>query len=139
MIRRPPRSTLFPYPTLFRSAECGEVGLALELQRGEAGRARRIDALGLQLEKDGRLARDDPVDDAREVGPPLEVVGVRDQHDLFAGLPLAEAVRARADRVRTILRGLAQSSLPHVALQHVAREDPRGPALERLGVGLCVA
>src|SRR3712207_9114663 len=28
MIRRPPRSTLFPYTTLFRSAEGGDVGAA---------------------------------------------------------------------------------------------------------------
>src|SRR2546422_3727764 len=27
MIRRPPRSTLFPYTTLFRSAQAGAVGL----------------------------------------------------------------------------------------------------------------
>src|SRR3712207_9586160 len=27
MIRRPPRSTLFPYTTLFRSTELGELGL----------------------------------------------------------------------------------------------------------------
>src|SRR3989442_2398005 len=27
MIRRPPRSTLFPYTTLFRSHPCGRVGL----------------------------------------------------------------------------------------------------------------
>src|SRR5947208_14698059 len=26
MIRRPPRSTLFPYTTLFRSGSCGEAG-----------------------------------------------------------------------------------------------------------------
>src|SRR5256885_15105555 len=29
MIRRPPRSTLFPYTTLFRSAETGEKAIAL--------------------------------------------------------------------------------------------------------------
>src|SRR5256885_6513307 len=28
MIRRPPRSTLFPYTTLFRSVHAGELGLA---------------------------------------------------------------------------------------------------------------
>src|SRR2546430_11521060 len=31
MIRRPPRSTLFPYTTLFRSAAHESLGLALEL------------------------------------------------------------------------------------------------------------
>src|SRR3712207_7203662 len=39
MIRRPPRSTLFPYTTLFRSgsARVGEVGHAHGGQAGEAG------------------------------------------------------------------------------------------------------
>src|SRR3712207_9341255 len=46
MIRRPPRSTLFPYTTLFRSVEP-----RLDLARGElvaltAGHRRRIDADG---------------------------------------------------------------------------------------------
>src|SRR5687768_17811310 len=35
MIRRPPRSTLFPYTTLFRSGWCGD------LDRGRRGRGRR--------------------------------------------------------------------------------------------------
>src|SRR3989441_8195201 len=34
MIRRPPRSTLFPYPTLFRSRSC-EPAAGVELRRGE--------------------------------------------------------------------------------------------------------
>src|SRR5213593_4653244 len=46
--------------------------LALELQRGEAG---RVHALRLQLEEDRRLARDDPIDDARNVRGPIEVIG----------------------------------------------------------------
>src|SRR5256885_10690023 len=33
MIRRPPRSTLFPYTTLFRSAEAGGNSLKLESRR----------------------------------------------------------------------------------------------------------
>src|SRR3712207_7447447 len=36
MIRRPPRSTLFPYTTLFRSGELGALGLG-----GGVGRHRR--------------------------------------------------------------------------------------------------
>src|SRR2546427_7360606 len=45
MIRRPPRSTLFPYTTLFRSADLGKAGQRLggtgrrEQQRGRQGRA----------------------------------------------------------------------------------------------------
>src|SRR5260221_5914299 len=38
MIRRPPRSTLFPYTTLFRSENHGEVGFKSYNQRGEAQR-----------------------------------------------------------------------------------------------------
>src|SRR2546426_3819705 len=36
MIRRPPRSTLFPYTTLFRSREPGQQGERLEHHRGGA-------------------------------------------------------------------------------------------------------
>src|SRR3712207_6918768 len=48
MIRRPPRSTLFPYTTLFRSRDQRfQQGLALACgQRGKlAGRAKREDAV----------------------------------------------------------------------------------------------
>src|SRR2546425_8036050 len=37
MIRRPPRSTLFPYTTLFRSAVGGGVGLVAGYLRGRTG------------------------------------------------------------------------------------------------------
>src|SRR3712207_7241077 len=47
MIRRPPRSTLFPYTTLFRSSRrnsldvrCSQVEGALELERRELGMVR---------------------------------------------------------------------------------------------------
>src|SRR3989449_10965519 len=54
MIRRPPRSTLFPYTTLFRSLVVGAVGKAhVERRRRLAGGAavrgddqRRVDAAG---------------------------------------------------------------------------------------------
>src|SRR3712207_7321533 len=36
MIRRPPRSTLFPYTTLFRSGQ-GQVMIVVDLHRGELG------------------------------------------------------------------------------------------------------
>src|SRR3712207_8930428 len=39
MIRRPPRSTLFPYTTLFRSAQPARLALGV---LGHVGRARRI-------------------------------------------------------------------------------------------------
>src|SRR2546430_11758017 len=37
MIRRPPRSTLFPYTTLFRSPQLGRIGLS-EAEAREQGR-----------------------------------------------------------------------------------------------------
>src|SRR3712207_7793832 len=52
MIRRPPRSTLFPYTTLFRSADRPEDLLdPHRLRRREAARAERLLELG-----DGRVA-----------------------------------------------------------------------------------
>src|SRR3712207_8090412 len=39
MIRRPPRSTLFPYTTLFRSAIADDAVEAVELRRGQHQRA----------------------------------------------------------------------------------------------------
>src|SRR5688572_31044405 len=46
MIRRPPRSTLFPYTTLFRSLEIEEK--ALEKEKDDASKARR-DAIRQEL------------------------------------------------------------------------------------------
>src|SRR2546429_810828 len=41
MIRRPPRSTLFPYTTLFRSVREGAPGAGVRAVRGGRGPARR--------------------------------------------------------------------------------------------------
>src|SRR2546430_11226870 len=37
MIRRPPRSTLFPYPTLFRSDVCRQNGDGTDSSKGASG------------------------------------------------------------------------------------------------------
>src|SRR5205823_10165982 len=42
MIRRAPKSTLFPYTTLFRSDPVGELALELARARGEHPRARLL-------------------------------------------------------------------------------------------------
>src|SRR2546422_5162245 len=55
MIRRPPRSTLFPYTTLFRS------GPALAAAHAEGGQATR-EALPAELQRQGQ-------DEARPAGP----------------------------------------------------------------------
>src|SRR5438034_2215576 len=98
MIRRPPRSTLFPYTTLFRSGEAGargglrrdlpvvvvgaDVQVAVD-QPGEAKLARRVDdAVGGRKELQGGerddapvLDRDGRVDDVARghPGPALDV------------------------------------------------------------------
>src|SRR2546427_3717520 len=53
MIRRPPRSTLFPYTTLFRSVRVYCIGLLNEDDPGQAGAARL--ALGQLAEASGGL------------------------------------------------------------------------------------
>src|SRR3989454_10694188 len=51
MIRRPPRSTLFPYTTLFRSVEVGVERLVMRLERACRGAAeQRLQHGGLDLE-----------------------------------------------------------------------------------------
>src|SRR5256886_16829591 len=78
MIRRPPRSTLFPYTTLFRSEPLGiERGLDLPPRRAvEAGeRVRQLRLLGVEPDDEG-VGRDlvEPLGDDRDLhalAPPL--------------------------------------------------------------------
>src|SRR2546427_4975272 len=61
MIRRPPRSTLFPYTTLFRSDAAGEVGGLVEhvraVQAGDRAREGRVRGQG-DVVRGGVEARD---------------------------------------------------------------------------------
>src|SRR3712207_8634265 len=60
MIRRPPRSTLFPYTTLFRSGQRRESAQQLARAAARADRADLVGAARLQVddvEAAGRLAR----------------------------------------------------------------------------------
>src|SRR5258707_9230095 len=57
MIRRPPRSTLFPYTTLFRSRRI-EVGHALAVLGGDRRRLTQAQTEGLQDPLVARLALD---------------------------------------------------------------------------------
>jgi len=92
------------------------VRLALVLDGRELG---HVHALGLELEKDGRLAGNDAVDDAADVGPSLDVVVlVRHQHDLLAALPLVEPVRPGAHGLQVLGR-LAELALLDGLLEQV--------------------
>src|SRR2546426_6135280 len=52
MIRRPPRSTLFPYTTLFRSSRGHFRGLTQHVAPGFRGADRRVTSLGLELRRE---------------------------------------------------------------------------------------
>src|SRR5256886_10515988 len=57
MIRRPPRSTLFPYTTLFRSPQLGQrfgQGLLVTAQ-GDDGLVARVHDLAQLIRRDGRV------------------------------------------------------------------------------------
>src|SRR2546425_9758713 len=66
MIRRPPRSTLFPYTTLFRS----HLGGGVELHRARAERDHR--------RREGEVARLEPFDVAQHLG--LGAVARSEEH-----------------------------------------------------------
>src|SRR2546430_9312848 len=53
MIRRPPRSTLFPYTTLFRSVPAGELRLSVAERAARGRRTRRIGRLHEYAESSG--------------------------------------------------------------------------------------
>src|SRR5256885_16087035 len=58
MIRRPPRSTLFPYTTLFRSAQGGVARGAVQRQQAQAG--------NIHLRPDDLQIGIEPVDRGRQ-------------------------------------------------------------------------
>src|SRR2546430_10293855 len=73
MIRRPPRSTLFPYTTLFRSERSRDPDLLRQLARDDADPARPREEEGVALEH--RLILVDPLLDEVDgrpaaLGPP---------------------------------------------------------------------
>src|SRR5262245_66129829 len=104
MIRRPPRSTLFPYTTLFRSLSAGGVrrhqrAAVLAEDHDPARRAERssprIDGAGLRQLPDDTAGLD--VDRAQDplgwfVGRLFE----RTAHEALAGLPLHRQPREHA-------------------------------------------
>src|SRR2546422_2206078 len=55
MIRRPPRSTLFPYTTLFRSRQVGEVHLLAGHRSGEGDQVVR-NAVEVIVQRSSRVA-----------------------------------------------------------------------------------
>src|SRR2546426_12204397 len=100
MIRRPPRSTLFPYTTLFRSRGCGPEGDYLLL---------KLDHLGPELiqhrlpgirEISIKFANADPIRDPIPVAPTV--------HYQMAGIPanyMGQVVRPEGSSKEAIVSG----------------------------------
>src|SRR3712207_9138570 len=80
MIRRPPRSTLFPYTTLFRSVAVQGEGLGV-LAEADGG---HLEQAALHLGAEVRVGLD-PVDDDHAVG--LRGDPVHKDRDAARGLP----------------------------------------------------
>src|SRR5256885_5799095 len=80
MIRRPPRSTLFPYTTLFRSVGHDDLTLVLRVEKIRP-RARRREL---------------------ELGEPLLIRGERDRQQRHALPHVLPVLEARRDRLRLL-------------------------------------
>src|SRR3989449_11121495 len=115
MIRRPPRSTLFPYTTLFRSAAGdGARDVAARPHRGDPGAPERLEDVGQALERypveldvladrdvgdAARVALGEPGDRAKLVGLQLTVRDPDADHEVARRLALAALAADRADAV----------------------------------------
>src|SRR2546426_8206980 len=77
MIRRPPRSTLFPYTTLFRSSRGHFRGLTQHVAPGFRGADRLVTSLGLELRReasDPRFEADGDRKSTSELQSPCNLV-----------------------------------------------------------------
>src|SRR3989441_12582772 len=105
MIRRPPRSTLFPYTTLFRSEPARGVSRGLQLRApDEPGDVTPRQAGG------ARRPQDEPVERAQPRGPDRDAVDRVGEPGVARG-----AVRVGAGRDDERPRGGAQRDLAHHA------------------------
>ncbi len=92
-----------------------------------------VDAACAKLEEHGGHVGDDAHDASVEKGPSLEIVGVVDEDDFLARLPLLEAIGARPDGVA------GQRAFRYVrSFQEVLRHHGGAPAHERRRKGLVV-
>src|SRR2546427_6756547 len=111
MIRRPPRSTLFPYTTLFRSSRELRVGDAMIAIITLGSRLHDIGKIGVgeqALHKPGTLTEEEyqdimqhPVIGARLIGPyltkwPTALAIIRSHHERLDGMGLPDGLHGEA-------------------------------------------
>src|SRR2546425_982438 len=131
MIRRPPRSTLFPYTTLFRSREPRRPGPRREGRVGDPGAAVSLPVLG-QRAQDGRghgrdgsrnvRSRGDRSGGRRSRGPDRRLVHPRAGHRSHGNRPQglgAEPVSAVARRAQPVRGGRLEPRERVVSESHV--------------------
>src|SRR5256885_3736137 len=124
MIRRPPRSTLFPYPTLFRSRVCGgtagrQGGRAQDIRSGAACRA--------QVHRRIRCGLGDPIL-VPKIG--IEAAAARDRKSTrlnSSHLVISYAVFCLKKKKNSRIKELMQISLcnahPAVNVKHQPERD----------------
>src|SRR5256712_4447712 len=125
MIRRPPRSTLFPYTTLFRSLP--------KWPHRDPGRPhvdeQEADPLVLRGRRVGTDEQEAPVGDVSHARPDLLTV-----HDEVIALPHGARLEIRQVRARV---GLGESLAPELVGRQDSRQEPRllrrGPVLHERG------
>src|SRR2546426_12379503 len=109
MIRRPPRSTLFPYTTLFRS-------LRVEVAARGVGRADGVDR-GQALRVPPRLQRREP---GMEPEVAVEVDDVRCRHRYPRPFPVIQGVAVRHDHVEPVHGAALEEADENRAVRRIA-------------------
>src|SRR5438094_2358181 len=131
MIRRPPRSTLFPYTTLFRSIDAvRDRRAAHQLRPARSDHRDRPEALrdaGISGPAPPGDERDGPDDGCHRVGDRTRAQPLPNHRGGRGTLrPAADPARARCRRVRSDVageRGHEPSDLPLLAIDDTERAD----------------
>src|SRR2546430_3904342 len=127
MIRRPPRSTLFPYTTLFRSEDGSRTGLEDRVRAAIAGNDHDLEPAGGESHGDRTLRAEVEHGYARARTESIRLLS-----------PNGTAERTAVDRrlcqracVQLLLRRLAERAAKHAAVANRPDEFPRVDVLER--------
>src|SRR6202051_549697 len=117
MIRRPPRSTLFPYTTLFRSStdDAGNAKISVNLDKPPTSSHPLEAQIGVRMAEPGGRAVEHKI--TLPVTPTANMIGIK---PLFSGRSLADGASANFDVVVVAPNGAAQTqSGMHYQLQRI--------------------
>src|SRR3712207_4348927 len=126
MIRRPPRSTLFPYTTLFRSQPYGREEHAVERDEVERAEERRQHRVRRRVHEDAGVRVDEPVLAAHYVGVALGRAR-EEQRDVQHGrYEYRRQARVGPDGERLLVTYLAAQDVYAEHVQAGHRRDDEG-------------